>query len=260
MSAEADRHPPPQTADIPAFLRAAAYAVDGVDLIVESAPRGVTLKQLIDDADALTATVDAYHHYHLDTFGPNTRRDISALWLLQDVSWLHAIMAVGLIPSAQTSLVPAPTAIGMHFPRDLVFSVEANAREFDVQAVSAGSLGGTEGLYAGGRRTLTALLAPFIEAMSGHLRAGPRTGWACVTDMATAVLTTAAFRVGGESRAETELRSFTSTEPAQDDNLLPGLVMRQSPSGPIRRRHGCCLLYAIDGMDVCFSCPRLPDR
>ncbi len=249
MSAETDRQSPPPDIDTSALLRAAARAVDGLDLAVESAPRGSTLQSLCDDPAALSEAVDVYHEYHLDTFGPDTRRDISALWLLQDVAWLHAIMVAGLIPSAGVSLVPSTTAIGMHFPRDFAFSVEINPDGIGVRRVDPAIR------YAEPRRVLTSVLAPFVSAMATHLHAGPRAAWACVTDMASGALSTAAERAG--VRVTDELQAFSSCPEAEADRLLHGLTMRSSPSGPIRRRHGCCLLYAIDGMDVCFSCPRL---
>lgn len=251
MSAETNRQSPPPDVDSSALLRAAARAVDGLDLTVESAPRGSTLQSLCDDPAALSDAVDLYHDYHLDTFGPDTRRDISALWLLQDVAWLHAIMVVGLIPSAGVSLVPSTTAIGMHFPRDFAFSVETNPSGIGVRRVDPAIR------YAEPRRALTSLLTPVVSAMATHLRAGPRAAWACVTDMASSALSVAAQRAGVPVTAE--LQEFSSCPETDSDRLLHGLTMRASPSGPIRRRHGCCLLYAIGGMDVCFSCPRLAD-
>ena len=251
MSAETDHQSPPPNVDTSALLRAAAHAVDGLDLTVESEPRGSTLHSLCDDPATLSDAVEVYHDYHLETFGPDTRRDISALWLLQDVAWLHAIMVVGLIPSAGISLVPSATAIGMHFPRDFAFSVEINPSGIGVRRTDQNRR------YAEPRRVLTSLLAPLVSAMSTHLHAGPRAAWACVTDMATSALSTAAQRAGVPAAGE--LQEFSSCSEADSDRLLHGLTMRSSPAGPIRRRHGCCLLYAIDGMDVCFSCPRLSD-
>ncbi|PRZ43387.1 hypothetical protein CLV47_10273 [Antricoccus suffuscus] len=251
MSAETDCQSPPPNIDTSTLLRAAARAVDGLDLTVESAPRGSTLQSLTDDPAALASVVDLYHEYHLDTFGPDTRRDISALWLLQDIAWLHAIMVIGLIPSAGASLVPSTTAIGMHFPRDFAFSVEVNPGGIGVRRIDPARR------YAEPRRALTSLLAPFVSAMAGHLHAGPRAAWACVTDMASSALSTAAQRAC--LQVTHELQEFSSCPATDADRLLHGLTMRSSPSGPIRRRHGCCLLYAIGGMDVCFSCPRLPD-
>ncbi len=219
----------------------------GLEVSITDRPRGVPLASL-RDPEVVRRSVDVYAEHQRDMFAGAVRRDISALWLLQDIAWAHALLAVGLVRATGTAGY-AEGGLAMHFPRDLVFAVETTQlREEPVPDLATA--------YQTGRAYLSDLMAPVVTAMLPELKTGPRAAWACVTDAATSV-------VSGEYDATSltaGLLLFTDHRRAEDDHLLTGLRIVDSPTGPIRRRHGCCLLYAIDGMDVCFSCPRVATR
>ncbi|GAB3297753.1 hypothetical protein EK0264_16320 [Epidermidibacterium keratini] len=219
----------------------------GLDLQLAGRARGVPLASM-SDPDEVRRAVDVYAEHQRDMFGDGVRRDISALWLLQDIAWAHALLSVGLV-RASGSAAYVEGGLAMHFPRDMVFAVEATPAQLRIEPVA--DLGAA---YRAGRAYLSELLAPVVTAMLAELKTGPRAAWACVTDAASSV-------VSGEYDAASlasGLALFTDHRAGEEDRLLTGLTIVGSPTGPIRRRHGCCLLYAIDGMDVCFSCPRLP--
>lgn len=240
-------------ADVTALLRSAGFAGDGVDLSTaarRSALRGTTLAQLVEDPDVLTDAVELYADLQQQQFGPTAPRHVSALWLLQDVSWIHAVLSVGLISTHGISLRLPSDGLAMELPRDMFFGVQL--AEDAVTTVVATNDAERSAAYADGRRHLAELMAPLQQPLREHLRAGSRAFWACVTDMATGAICTGAS--GSTDRMRTDLARFdTGTAP-----LLTGERLVPSPAGPIRRRHGCCLLYTIEGMSLCFSCPRLP--
>ncbi|WP_134322515.1 (2Fe-2S)-binding protein [Cumulibacter soli] len=248
-------------ADVTALLRSAGFAGDGVELRTvagRSALRGTTLAQLVEDPGALASAVDAYADLQQEQFGPTAARHVAALWLLQDVSWIHAVLSVGLISAHGVSLRCSDDGLAMELPRDMFFGVQL--AEDAVMTTVATNQAERALAYAEARHHLAALLAPLQEPMHEHLRAGARAFWACVTDMATGAICTGAN--GDEHRMASTLASFDDADTAAscDDasaQLLSGEQLVSSPAGPIRRRHGCCLLYTIEGMSLCFSCPRI---
>lgn len=243
--------------DVSALLRSAGFAGEGVDLRIldrRTALTGTTLAVLAADEAALRDAVDEYADLQQQQFGPSAERHVAALWLLQDVAWMHAVLAVGLIGTHGISLRLPADGLAMDLPRDMFFSVGIAADALDTQVAT--SRLERAALYQAGRRHLGVLLEPLREPMRAHLRAGARAFWACVTDMATGAICTGATQ--RPDRLREELAAFD--EPAGDgeDRLLHGERLVPSPAGPIRRRHGCCLLYTIEGMSLCFSCPRIP--
>lgn len=240
-------------ADVTALLRSAGFAGDGVDLQTaasRSALRGTTLAQLVGDPSALEEAVDVYAELQQEQFGPSAPRHVAALWLLQDVSWIHAVLTLGLISAHGVSLQLPADGLAMELPRDMFFGVQL--AEDAVRTTVATNDAERMAAYRAGRRHLAELLAPLQQPMHPHLRAGARAFWACVTDMATGAICTGAN--GVEQRMAGDLQRFDDgTAP-----LLSGERLVPSPGGPIRRRHGCCLLYTIEGMSLCFSCPRIP--
>lgn len=240
-------------ADVTALLRSAGFAGDGVDLTTaatRSALRGTTLAQLIEDPGVLSEAVGLYADLQQQQFGPSAPRHVSALWLLSDLSWIHAVLTVGLIGAHGVSLRLPADALAMELPRDMFFAVQI--AEDAVRTPVATNDAERSAAYADGRRHLAELMAPLQQPMREHLRAGARSFWACVTDMATGAICTGAN--GKPQRMTSDLARFDTG----DAPLLSGERLVPSPAGPIRRRHGCCLLYTIEGMSLCFSCPRLP--
>lgn len=239
-------------ADVTTLLRSAGFAGDGVDLrtvATRAALRGTTLSELADDPTALADAVDVYADLQQEQFGAAPRH-LSALWLVQDISWIHAVLAVGLIGAHGVSLRLPSDGLAMELPRDMFFGVQI--AEDAVHTSVATNDAERAVAYDEGRRHLAELMAPLQRPISEHLRAGSRAFWACVTDMATGAICTGAG--GDTARMSTDLARFdTGIAP-----LLSGERLVPSPGGPIRRRHGCCLLYTIEGMRLCFSCPRIP--
>lgn len=240
-------------ADVTALLRSAGFAGDGITVSTAasaSALRGVTLRALIERPGVLADTVDEYATMQQEQFGPTAQRHVAALWLLQDVALAHAVLCVGLIAAHGISLRASSDGLAMELPRDMFF--ELGLAEDAVVTAAATSGPERAALYAAAREHLADLFAPLQPVLRTHLKAGARAFWACVTDMATgAICTGSAGRAG---RLEEGLAAFDSgTGP-----LLHGERLVPSPAGPIRRRHGCCLLYTIEGMSLCFSCPRIP--
>ncbi|WP_153502811.1 (2Fe-2S)-binding protein [Cumulibacter manganitolerans] len=243
--------------DVSALLRSAGFAGDGVDLRIvdrRTALTGTTLADLADDAAALRDAVDEYAELQQQQFGPSAERHVAALWLLQDVAWIHAVLAVGLIGTHGISLRVPADGLGMELPRDMFFGVAVAADAIRTEVAT--SRIERAALYRTGRRHLGDLLEPLREPIRGQLRAGARAFWACVTDMATGAICTGASR--RPDRLEEELAAFDAPTGDGEDRLLHGERLVPSPAGPIRRRHGCCLLYTIEGMSLCFSCPRIP--
>lgn len=240
-------------ADVTALLRSAGFAGDGVDLTAVAGRarlRGVTLQQLATDPAVLADAVELYADLHQQQFGPSAPRHVSALWLLQDVGWIHAVLSVGLLERHGVSLRVPADALAMELPRDMFFAVQLATDA--VQTTVATNAAERTAAYAAGRRHLGDLLAPLQQPLREHLRAGSRAFWACVTDMATGAICT------GSGSSPDRMRASLAQFDTGDGPLLSGERLVPSPAGPIRRRHGCCLLYTIEGMSLCFSCPRLP--
>lgn len=240
-------------ADVTALLRSAGFSGDGIDLTsvrTRADLRGTSLAQLAGDPGALADAVELYADLQQQQFGPSAQRHVSALWLLQDLSWVHAVLSVGLISAHRVSLRPPADGLAMEMPRDMFFTVQL--AEDAVTTTVATNDAERAAAYAQGRRYLAELMAPLQQPMGVHLRAGARAFWACVTDMATGAICTGAN--GSGQRMAADLAGFD--RPGAP--LLSGERLVSSPAGPIRRRHGCCLLYTIEGMSLCFSCPRLP--
>lgn len=239
--------------DVTPLLQSAGFTGDGVDLRMVSTReklRDTTLRALATDPALLADSVELYADAHQEQFGPSAPRHVAALWLLQDVSWIHAVLSVGLIGTHGISLRVAADGLAMELPRDMFFSVQV--AEDAVQTSVATSDTERDELYQQGRDHLAGLLAPLRQPLREHLRAGARAFWACVTDMATGAICT------GASRRPAQLVSELARFDSGSAPLLTGERLVPSPAGEIRRRHGCCLLYTIDGMSLCFSCPRLP--
>lgn len=239
--------------DVTALLQSAGFTGDGVDLSLvttrEKLP-ATTLRTLAVDHAALAEAVELYAEAHQEQFGPSAPRHVAALWLLQDVSWIHAVLSVGLIGTHGISLRVAADGLAMELPRDMFFSVQL-AGDAVRTSVATNDAERSE-LYRQGREHLAEVLGPLQEPLREHLRAGARAFWACVTDMATGAICT------GASRRPDQLASELARFDTGSAPMLTGERLVPSPAGSIRRRHGCCLLYTIDGMSLCFSCPRLP--
>ena len=241
--------------DLSALLRSAGFAGDGVELQsvdTRNALRGTTVHALATDPGVLQDAVEEYADLQQQQFGPTAQPHIAALWLLQDVAWIHAVLAVGLIGAHGVSLNVASDGLAMELPRDMFFGVSIATDAVSTQ--TATSARERAALYLSGRQHLQRLLEPLREPMRPHLRAGPRAFWACVTDMATGAVCTGAGARPNELAAD--LGAFDAA--GDTGRMLHGERLVPSPAGPIRRRHGCCLLYTIDGMSLCFSCPRIP--
>lgn len=237
-----------------ALLRSAGFGGEGIDLQVcpdRGSLRGVTLAGLIADERRLAGAVDEYADLHQQQFGPTAQRHVAALWLLQDVAYVHAVLATGLVEAHGVSLLAPADALSMELPRDMFFAVQL-ATDVVTTRVATNDAE-RAGLYRAARAHLGDLLGGLRQPMRTHLKAGSRSFWACVTDMATGAICTGAGR--RPARLQPALTEFDDgTGP-----LLSGERLVPSPAGPIRRRHGCCLLYTIEGMSLCFSCPRIPE-
>lgn len=237
--------------DVTALLRAAGFAGDGVQVLPASAARGsgwATLTQLSGDGRLLRELVEESHELQRDRVGAQVESHVAALWLLQDVAWIHAVLAVGLLETQGVSIRSSPAGLAMELPRDMFFPISFAE---EPQVLVAASAAERRELYRSGRAHLAGLLEPLREPMSAHLHTGPRAFWACVTDMATGAISTGCTARPG--RLAGALDDFDDHTPP----LLSGDHLVDSPAGPIRRRHGCCLLYTVDGMELCHSCPRI---
>ena len=238
--------------DVTALLRSAGFAGEGLEVRTVARPealRGSTLAALVSSDDALAAAVDDYADLQQQQFGPTAARHVAALWLLQDVTFAHAVLAAGLIGAHGVSLLLPADGLAMELPRDMFFGVQI--AQDAVASHAATSNAERTDLYRGARAHLADLLAALREPLGPHLRAGSRAFWACVTDTVTGVICSGNRDAASKERA---LESFDDGTPP----MLSGERLVPSPTGPIRRRHGCCLLYTIEGMSLCFSCPRMP--
>jgi len=107
----------------------------------------------------------------------------------------------------------------------------------------------------------------FLAAYAPLTRFGRRTRWAAVTDAVDTAFLTAGWVSGRQRQAAQEAASVLGHDraggwrlPGAGGSTLHEVTDARGRRHWTRRRHGCCFLYRIPGIDACLTCPRVSDE
>lgn len=116
------------------------------------------------------------------------------------------------------------------------------------------------------REQLAAHAAAFLAAYAPLTRFGRRTCWAAVTDAVDTAFLTAGWVSGRPEQAAEDAASVLGVDaatgwrvPGAGGSTLHQVTDTGGRRHWTRRRHGCCFLYRIPGIDACLTCPRVSD-
>ncbi|NJQ14750.1 (2Fe-2S)-binding protein [Streptomyces bohaiensis] len=220
---------------------------------------------LVEDAAALDAFVDASERESTAAYGVGVRRDVAAGFALHRYAW--PATALFSLPYFLVRRVPrlAPADVALHSDEG---RVAVRVREFAclpddpaVGAPGARPVASEEALRAELRGALSAHMAPVLEVFAPRMRRRARAMWGTATDELVEGLWYVGKLLGEERRARTEAELIL---PGSTAPFSGGAAFRDIATGcggrlPTRDRVTCCFFYTLRPDATCVTCPRTSD-